>query len=302
LRVLVTGGAGFFGSHVVDALLARGDDVLVVDDLSTGDRANVDGRAELRVADIADTVALGRVLAGQHAQAVVHCAAKTKVVESMEKEERYREVIVRGTDNVIETARQAGASMFVNISTGGAIYGETVTCADETVPTDPQSNYGRFKAQAERLVESSELPSITLRLANIYGPRQRSDLEGGVIAIFTGCWKRGEPITIFGDGSYERDYVYVGDVVEAVLAALEGKHRGIYNIGTGIATSVNALVDALTAVLGPPPGIRHAPPRPAEVLRGCVDPSKAARDGLWRPRTSLRDGLRLTARPLDRSA
>jgi UDP-glucose 4-epimerase len=293
--VLVTGGAGFLGSHVVDALLGRGDEVIVVDDLSTGDRRNVDPRADLRTADVSDSVALTRVLVGQHVDAVVHCAAKTKVVESMEKVDLYERVIVEGTYNVLELARQLHVSMFVNISTGGAIYGETPVCADEAVPIDPQSNYGRFKAKAEKLVGSSGIRSVTLRLANIYGPRQRTDLEGGVIAIFVGCWKRREPITVFGDGSYERDYVYVADVVEAILAALGGKHTGVYNIGTGTAASVNELVSALSSVLGPPPGVRKAPARPAEVRRGCVDPGKAARDGLWKPKTELALGLRLTA-------
>jgi UDP-glucose 4-epimerase len=213
----------------------------------------------------------------------------------MEKEALYRRVILDGTQNVLDVAKTLGARVFVNISTGGAIYGETPECAAETVPVAPPSNYGRFKAEAERLVDASGLPSITLRLANIYGARQRMDLEGGVIAIFIGCWKRGEPITVYGDGSNERDYVYIADVVEAVLTALGGKQQGIYNIGTGVATSVNELVSALTAVLGPPAAVRHAQPRTVEVLRGCVDPSKAARDRLWRPRTKLADGLRLTA-------
>jgi UDP-glucose 4-epimerase len=295
LRVLVTGGAGFLGSHVVDALVARGDRVIVVDDLSTGDRANVNAAADLRVADISQSAALERALFGQQWDAVVHCAAKTKVVESMEKKELYERVIVEGTYNVLELSRDRRASIFVNISTGGAIYGETPVCAAETVPVDPQSNYGRFKAKAEELVRSSRLDSISLRLANIYGPRQRKDLEGGVIAIFVGCWKRREPITVFGDGSYERDFVYIGDVVDAILAALASKHRGVYNIGTGVATSVNKLVEAMTTLLGPPPGVRMAPARSGEVLRACVDPAKAARDGLWRPRTALADGLRMTA-------
>jgi UDP-glucose 4-epimerase len=294
LRILVTGGAGFFGSHVVDALVARGDDVLVVDDLSTGDRANLDKRADLRIGDISNAAALATALGSERVDAVVHCAAKTKVVESMKKEALYRRVIVDGTRNVLDASKAMGARVFVNISTGGAIYGETPQCAAETVPTAPESNYGRFKAEAERIVEASSPSSITLRLANIYGARQRKDLEGGVVAIFIGCWKRGEPITVFGDGSYERDYVYVPDVVEAVLTALGGRHRGVYNIGTGVATSVNELVSVLTDLLGPPPGIEHAPPRPAEVLRACVDPAKAARDGLWRPRTPVRQGLRLT--------
>ena len=295
MRVLVTGGAGFIGSHVVDALLARGDQVLVADDLSTGDRANLNRRAELRIADISNANALADALRGARTDAVVHFAAKTKVVESMEKEALYRRVIVDGTRNVLDLAEVLGASTFVNISTGGAIYGETPECAAETAPTTAVSNYGRFKAEAEMLVRASRVPSITLRLANVYGARQRRDLEGGVVAIFVGCWARGEPITVYGDGRYQRDYVYVADVVEAVLAALGGEHHGIYNVGTGVATSVNELVSALTGVLGPPAGVRGAAPRAGEVLRACVDPSKAGRDRLWRSRTALADGLRLTA-------
>jgi UDP-glucose 4-epimerase len=295
LHVLVTGGAGFLGSHVVDALLARGDDVVVVDDLSTGDRANLDPRADLRIADIADLSALQRELGNRRIDAVVHSAAKTKVVESMTKKNLYERVIVGGTRNVLETTRRLGASIVVNISTGGAIYGETPVCADENVPVEPLSNYGLFKARAEKLVESSDLRAVTLRLANIYGPRQRRDLEGGVIAIFLGCWKRGEPVTVYGDGSYERDYVYVADVVEAVLAALAGTHAGVFNIGTGVATSVNQLLASLSSVLGAPAGVERAPARPAEVLRACVDPSKAARERLWHPRTTLAEGLRQTA-------
>jgi UDP-glucose 4-epimerase len=295
LHVLVTGGAGFVGSHVVDSLLARGDDVVVVDDLSTGDRANLDPRADLRIADIADLSALQRELGSRRIDAVVHCAAKTKVVESMAKKELYERVIVGGTRNVLETTRRLGARVVVNISTGGAIYGETPRCAEENVPLEPPSNYGRFKAKAEKLVESSDLRAVTLRLANVYGPHQRKDLEGGVVAIFIGCWKRGEPITVFGDGNYERDYVYVADVVDAVLTALGGTHAGVFNIGTGIATSVNQLVSALTSLLGPPTAVRAAPARPAEVRRACVDPSKAAREGLWHPSTALAEGLRRTA-------
>ena len=295
MRVLVTGGAGFLGSHVVDALLARGDTPIIVDDLSTGDRANVPESVDLHVADISDTGSLERALGGQRVNAVVHCAAKTKVVESMEKEGLYRRVILEGTFNVLELAKHMGATEFVNISTGGAIYGETKTCADETVPVDPQSNYGRFKAQAEEVVRAAILRSVSLRLANIYGPRQRRDLEGGVIAIFINAWKQRQPITIFGDGGYERDYVYVGDVIEAVMTALRSDHEGVYNIGTGVPTSVNDLVKEMTALLGPPPGVAKAPARPAEVRKGCVDPAKAGRDRLWRPKTSLREGLRRTA-------
>jgi UDP-glucose 4-epimerase len=295
-RVLVTGGAGFVGSHIVDALADRGDEVVVVDDLSTGDRANVRADVDLRVVDISDGPALGRAVEGEHFDAVVHAAAKTKVVQSMEQPELYRRVIVDGTRNVVDAALATGARDLVNLSTGGAIYGETAECAHEDVALHPPSPYGRYKAEAEGVVAGAGLRAVTLRLANAYGPRQRMDLEGGVIAIFLGAWRRKEPLTIYGDGTAERDYLYVGDIADAVLAALDAGVTGVYNIGTGVATSVNALIEAMAAVLGPPPGIHHAPARAGEIQRSCVDASKAARDGLWRPRTDLREGIEKTAR------
>ncbi|HEV8230576.1 MAG TPA: NAD-dependent epimerase/dehydratase family protein, partial [Candidatus Limnocylindria bacterium] len=165
----------------------------------------------------------------------------------------------------------------------------------ETTPTEPISNYGRLKAEAERIVAAAQVPSITLRLANVYGARQRRDLEGGVIAIFLGRWRAGEPLVVYGDGSAERDYVYVEDVADAVTSSFAGRWRGTYNIGTGVATSVSELIAAMAKVLGPPPGIMRAPERPGEIGRSCVDASKAARDGLWRPNTTLTEGLRRTA-------
>lgn len=294
-RILVTGGAGFVGSHVADALVARGDAVLVVDDLSTGDRANVHPPVELRIVDVSDARALGRAVEGERFDAVVHCAAKTKVVQSFEQTQRYREVIVDGTRNVLDAALATGARDVVNISTGGAIYGETPTRATEETELHPPSPYGQLKAEAEQLVQAAGLRGVTLRLANVYGPRQRQDLEGGVIAIFLGAWRRGDPLTVYGDGTAERDYVYVGDVADAACAALEGAFTGVYNIGTGVAISVNGLIEMMSAVLGPPTCVRNAPERAGEIQRSCVDPSKAARDGLWRPRTDLRAGLERTA-------
>lgn len=294
-RVLVTGGAGFIGSHVVDRLVSAGAEVTVVDDLSTGERANVREGVDLRVVDIADGPALGRAVEGAAFDAVVHCAAKTKVVESVFQPELYRRVIVEGTRNVVDAALATGARDLVNISTGGAIYGETPECAHEDAPLEPLSPYGRCKAEAETIVQRAGVRGVTLRLANAYGPRQRQDLEGGVIAIFLGAWRRGDPLTVYGDGWAQRDYVYVGDVAEAVAAALDASVTGVYNIGTGVPTSVLALIDAMTSVLGPPRAVVHAPAREGEIQRSCVDASKAARDGLWRPRTALRDGLERTA-------
>jgi UDP-glucose 4-epimerase len=294
MRVLVTGGAGFVGSNIADALDARGDLVVALDDLSTGDRRNLAPDMAFRQASVADEKKLFDALKGEGFDAVVHCAAKTKVVESMEKPDLYRRVIVDGTRNVVALAERVRAQILVNISTGGAMYGETPACATEDIPASPDSNYGKFKLEAERIVAGSEIPSITLRCANIYGPRQRQDLEGGVIAIFLGHWRRREPVTIFGEGTAERDYVYVGDVAEAVATSFAGEWSGAYNIGTGVPTSVNALIGYFSELLGPPPDLVRAPARPVETQRSCVDPHKAARDGFWEPKTTIREGLRKT--------
>ena len=294
MRVLVTGGAGFVGSNIADALDARGDLVVALDDLSTGDRRNLAPDMAFQHASVADEQKLFDAVKGEGFDAIVHCAAKTKVVESMEKADLYRRVIVDGTRNIVALAEKVRARILVNISTGGAMYGETAACATEGAAAEPDSNYGKFKLEAERIVARSEVPSITLRCANIYGPRQRRDLEGGVVAIFLGLWRKNQPVTIYGEGTAERDYVYVGDVADAVMAAFAGEWSGVYNIGTGVPTSVNTLVALLTELLGPPPGVVHAAERPVETQRSCVDPGKAARDGLWTPKTSIREGLKKT--------
>jgi UDP-glucose 4-epimerase len=292
MRVLVTGGAGFFGSHIVDALRGRGDDVVALDDLSTGDRANLDPAVPLIVADISDRQAARDRLGAEQFDAVVHAAAKTKVVESIAQPALYHRVIVNGTSNALDIAQMSGATSFVNISTGGALYGETPTCATEQSPIEVPSPYGRYKAEAERLAASTAgLRAVTLRFANIYGPRQRTDLEGGVIAIFAGCWKRDDPITIYGDGSAERDYLYVADAVTAILGALDRAVTGSYNIGTGVATSVTELVAMLSALLGPPKRLVRAAEREGEIQRSCLDASKAAREGVWRSSVPLSEGL-----------
>jgi len=298
MRVLVTGGAGFLGSHVVDACVARGDLVIALDDLSTGSRENLAPDIPLRVADVSDEGSLFRAVHGEGFDVIVHCAAKTKVVESMAKADLYRRVIVDGTRNVTKLAEDRHVQMLVNVNTGGALYGETPTCATEHARTEPPSNYGKFKLEAEHIVTEAEVPSLSLRFANIYGPRQRTDLEGGVVAIFLGRWRRKEPLVVFGDGADERDYVYVADAVEAITASFAGTWTGVFNIGTGVATSVNTLIAEMTKVLGPAPAIRHEPERAGgvELDRSCLDASKAERMGLWRPKVSLAEGLALTAR------
>lgn len=294
MRVLVTGGAGFVGSNIVDALEARGDLVVALDDLSTGDRGNLAPDIAFRHASVADENKLFESVHGEGFDVIVHCASKTKVVESMEKEALYRRVIVDGTRNVLALAEKVRVQWLVNLSTGGAMYGETPVCASESAAAEPDSNYGKFKLEAERLVAESGIPSITLRLANVYGPRQRTDLEGGVIAIFIKKWREKQSLTVFGDGRGERDYVYVGDVADAVTSSFSGEWTGVYNIGTGVATSVNTLIAELARLLGPAPRIEHAPERSVELRRACLDPHRAERDGLWTPKTGLREGLRQT--------
>lgn len=296
MRILVTGAAGFVGSNVVDALVARGHEVMGMDDLSTGDAANVaPSGIPLLVTDISDRDSVVASTRGMRFDAVAHFASKTKVGQSVEQPELYRRVIADGTANVLEAARASGAARFVNISSGGVIYGETQgRCASEDDPIAPVSPYGRYKAEAEELVAGSGMPAVTLRPANIYGPRQRTDLEGGVVAIFQGRWRTRAPIEIRGGGTMERDYVYVGDIADAVIGALSTEKQGVYNVGTGVSTSVSALVDAMSAVLGPPPETRHVAALEGELRRNCLDSGKAARDGVWSPRTALADGLRKT--------
>jgi UDP-glucose 4-epimerase len=296
VRVLVTGGAGFVGSHVVEALLARGDEVLVADDLSTGERTNVARGAELRIVDIANATELRSTFEGEPLDAIVHAAAEASVVRSVADPDHSERVNVGGTANVLELGVRARVRRFVFFSTGGAIYGETPVCAKETNELRPISPYGKHKLKAEELVRASGLPHAILRPANIYGPRQRGDLEGGVVAIFMQRWRDGRELVVFGDGSAERDYVYARDVARAVVAGIDRDGDGTWNIGTGVLTTVNGVIAALRTHLGEPPRVRYAAARPGELQRACVDPAKAANDALWRPTVSFVDGVGLMVR------
>lgn len=293
MRVLVTGGAGFVGSHIVEALLARGDDPLVVDDLSTGERRNLPADVSFRRADIGDEAALREALRAERLDAMIHAAAEASVVRSVADPAHSERVNVRGTANVLALAAEAGARRVVFFSTGGAIYGETPACAPESAPLRPISPYGQHKMEAEGLVRAAGLAHAVLRPANIYGPRQRGDLEGGVIAIFLRRWRDRKELVVYGDGEAERDYVHVADVAAAALAALDDGRDDTWNVGTGQTATVNDLVGLLRRFLGEPPaGVRHVPARPGELRKACVDPAKAARDGVFEARITLEDGLR----------
>ncbi len=306
MRSLVTGGAGFIGSNLVDALLARGDEVTVVDDLSTGRRVNLDGAlaagAELAELDIRDAAALSTLTRERRPQAVFHLAAQIDVRRSVEDPAFDAAVNVGGTANVLEAARAAEAGRIVFISTGGAIYGEGEgqrLPLDENTAIAPLSAYGQSKFAAEGYLALYErlygISGISLRLGNVYGPRQDPLGEAGVIAIFCGLVRSNGQPTVFGDGTQTRDYLYVADVVAAALAAADSETTGPVNIGTGVEASVLELAAALGRI-GEVDGFepQFAPPRAGEVKRIALDASLAERELGWRPATSLDEGLRLT--------
>jgi UDP-glucose 4-epimerase len=294
VRAAVTGGAGFIGSHVVDALIARGDEVHVVDNFATGRRENLNGTAAVHEHDIREP--LGALFDEIRPEVVVHLAAQADVGTSVERPLFDAEVNVLGTLNVLEAARPHGAQLIFS-STGGAIYGECERPAREDDERRPLSPYGTAKLGAEEYLATwNRLHGgrhVALRFANVYGPRQLTKLEGGVVAIFVDRLRAGEGVTIFGDGEQTRDYVYVGDVVEAVLTAV-GQDGGVFNVGTGTETSVNELFEACREVAGVAAGADHAPARPGDVLRSVLDVSRTERELGWRSRTPLAEGLRLT--------
>ena len=284
MRALVTGGAGFIGSNLVDALLERGDEVVVLDDLSTGKRENLDPRAELVEGSVVEAPRLPAP------DVVFHLAAQVDVRRAVAEPAYDARVNVGGTASMLELARASGARRFVLASTGGAIYGEAETVpTPEDTPAAPISPYGASKAAAELYLELYArlhgLSTVALRFANVYGPRQDPMLEGGVVAIFTAARREGRTGTVFGDGRQTRDFVHVSDVVGALIAASESDAAGAYNVGTGIETSVLELAAAVGL------DVEHAPERPGEVQRSCLDPSRLEQVLGWRAEVALAEGL-----------
>jgi UDP-glucose 4-epimerase len=293
VRTVVTGGAGFVGSHVADALLARGDEVCVVDSLASGKRTNVPAGARFEERDIRD--GLDDLFLELEPEACFHLAAQAKVITSVEQPAYDAEVNVLGTIRVLEAA--ATRTQVVFSSTGGAIYGECERPAREDDPRLPLSPYGTSKlAGEEYLAMWNRLHGtahVSLRFANVYGPRQEPSLEGGVVAIFLGRMARGEETEIYGDGLQARDFVEVSDVVGAMLAAV-GQPAGVFNVGTGIATSVAELHARCRRVSRADGEPRFAEARPGELRRSVLDPTRAERELGWRPQVALEDGLKTT--------
>jgi UDP-glucose 4-epimerase len=290
---MVTGGAGFIGSNLVDTLLARGDEVVVVDDLSSGKRENVAAGARLVEVSILEP-ALAEVIAEERPEICFHLAAQADVPTSVRRPDFDAEVNVVGTIRVLQ-ATGADTSVVLT-STGGAIYGELDRAAREDDVRRPLSPYGIAKLAAEEYVAGwNRLHGTrhgTLRFGNVYGPRQEASLEGGVVAIFLNAMAAGEETTIFGDGGQTRDFVHVDDVVRALLLA-PGR-GGVFNIGSGVETTVQELHARCRAVTGDDRPPRQAPPREGDLRRSALDVSLAERELGWRPEISLDDGLRRT--------
>ena len=287
MQAVVTGGAGFIGSNLVDSLLARGDEVTVVDNFASGKRENLSPAATLLEHDIREPFAVS-------ADVIFHLAAQADVQTSMKRPEYDAAVNVVGTVNVLQAA--PGAQV-IFASSGGAGYGECVEPASEETPFLPESPYGIAKKCGEEYLAGWNrihgTSHVSLRFANVYGPRQDSGLEGGVVAIFLERLARGEETLIFGDGSQSRDFVYVTDVVESLLT-VAGAGGGPFNVGTGNGLTVSELHHACAAVAGVAAEPRHEVARLGDIQRSVLDVSRIERERGWRAQVTLEDGLRRT--------
>jgi UDP-glucose 4-epimerase len=308
VKSLVTGGAGFIGSHLVDALAARGDDLFVIDDFSSGRRENLadalEAGAEVAELDVADAEAVFDAVGAFRPQSVFHLAAQIDVRRSMADPGFDARLNVVGTVNALEAAARSGASRFVFTSTGGAIYGEGAERPDElpfaeTARCEPFSVYGQSKLAAEGYVDlyarTRGLAATTLRLGNVYGPRQDPATEAGVVAIFCELGSDGGRPTVFGTGEQTRDYIHVADVVAALLAAEGSDDPGPLNVGTGVATSVLQLADLVGRAFGRDDfEPQFGPAREGEVERTFLDTTAAAERLGWRAARTIETGLEQT--------
>jgi UDP-glucose 4-epimerase len=295
VRVIVTGGAGFIGSHLVDSLVARGDDVTILDNLSSGRREHLNDAARFVEGDIRDGAAVAEVFAAEPPDVCFHLAAQADVRVSVARPDFDCDVNVIGTIRVLEAAQERGTQV-VLASSGGAIYGECERPAPEDAPRLPLAPYSVSKlAGEEYLAMYNRLHGsthVSLRYGNVYGPRQDPHGEAGVVAIFFGRLAEGQTLRIFGEGNQTRDYVYVDDVVAATLAA-QG-HAGVFNVGTGLETSVLELADACARVAGVDAETEFAPARLGELQRSVLDPARAEEALGFRARTPLDEGLAAT--------
>ncbi|MGE5508459.1 MAG: NAD-dependent epimerase/dehydratase family protein [Chitinophagales bacterium] len=294
MRCVVTGGAGFIGSHLVDALVGRGDEVLVVDDLSTGRAENLNPRARFVHASVCSYEAR-RAIMNFRPEVAFHLAAQASVGRSTQDPAKDLEVNVAGTLNVAVACAKAHAERLV-FSSSAAVYGNPVSLPiSESHPTEPLSPYGLSKLTAEKYLGllrlQHSLDTVVLRYANVYGPRQSAEGEAGVVAIFVERARHERPIEVFGDGQQTRDFVHVSDVVAANLLAAERGAPGPLNISTGVATSVAALHELVAARSGRAAKVVHRPPRPGDIRHSTLDNSRAREVLGWEPRMTLTAGI-----------
>ncbi|MFP2961747.1 NAD-dependent epimerase/dehydratase family protein [Myxococcus sp. 1LA] len=298
MKVLVTGGAGFIGSHVCDEFLRGGHEVIALDDLSGGKRENLDPRVRLAVHDIRSREA-SELIKAEKPDVLCHLAAQMDVRRSVDDPSFDADVNIRGMLNLLEAARVSGVKKVIFSSTGGAIYGEQdVFPAPERHPTRPISPYGVSKASGELYLgyyrAQYGLPYVALRYANVYGPRQNPHGEAGVVAIFSQRLIAGQGCTIFGEGKQTRDFVFGPDVARANRLAFENDYVGAINIGTGVETDINRLYTLLAEAAGSSVPVTHAPGKPGEQMRSCVDNALAKKVLGWEPSVDVREGLRRT--------
>jgi UDP-glucose 4-epimerase len=298
VKVLVTGGAGFIGSHVCDQFLRAGHEVIALDNMSSGKKENLDPRVKLVVLDIRSPEAAA-LIRSERPHAICHLAAQMDVRRSVEDPRFDADANILGMLNLLEAARVSEVKKFIFSSTGGAIYGEQdVFPAPESHATRPVSPYGVSKASGELYLgyyrAQYGLPYVALRYANVYGPRQNPHGEAGVVAIFSQRLVAGSPCTIYGDGGQTRDFVFGPDVARANLLAFEKDYVGAVNIGTGIETDINRLFTLLAEAAGSSIKAQHAPGKPGEQRRSCIDASLARKVLGWEPAVGIAEGLRKT--------
>lgn len=300
MKIVVTGGAGFIGSHVVDAYIADGHQVTIIDDLSTGKKEFVNKEAKFYEADIKDKKKIEEIISGEKPDIINHHAAQISVRNSVTEPINDLEVNLIGLLNLLESAKNIGLKKFIFASSGGVVYGEAdvLPTPESYTPLKPQSPYGVTKLASEYYLhfyqQNYKIPYIALRYSNVYGSRQNPHGEAGVVAIFTNKLLQNETPVINGDGLQTRDYVYVGDVVEANKKALTSEKSGSFNIGTAKETNVIEIFTILKEIIGSKLEAQHGPVKPGEQRRSCLDCGLAQKILDWEAKIDLKDGLTKT--------
>ena len=298
MKILITGGAGFIGSHLVDRLIKGGHQVVVIDNLSTGKKENLNKKAKFYKVDI-QSPKISQIFKKEKPEVVFHLAAQIDVGKSVENPIEDAKINILGSLNILESCQKSKVKKIIFASTGGAIYGEAkIISTPEDYPANPLSPYGIEKLTIEKYLDYYwkvfKIPYISLRLANVYGPRQNSKGEAGVIAIFCDKMLCGKQPIIYGLGCQTRDFVFVDDVAEANILAMESKKIGIFNIGTEKETDINTIFEKIKKLIGVKCKKIHAPAKSGEQKRSCLDYTKAKKELSWQPKYSLENGLRET--------